>query len=142
MTLQRGFFIPQEHGTIKEHFIEKVPSRPNFSSRYPSDAVTKHTGHKQLREENDLFWLHLEIVIHCRKKSKRELIPGHQVTLENSGERHHLMENERLARRKRRITRPEVWSLKCLETQTHTNRLLMMNMWHLIGSFYHRALGR
>lgn len=104
MMLQGGFFIPQEHGTIKEHFIEKVPSRPNFSSRYHSDAVTKHNGHKQLREENDLFWLHLEIVIRCRKKSKHELIPGHQVTLENLGERHHLMENERLARRKGRIT--------------------------------------
>lgn len=25
MMLQGGFFIPQEHGTIEEHFIEKVP---------------------------------------------------------------------------------------------------------------------
>lgn len=99
MTPQGGFFIPQEHGAIEEHFTEKVPFKPNLSSSYLSDAVTKHTGHKQLREEKDLFWLHLEIVIQCGKKSKRELIPGHQVvTLENLGKSDHLKENKRLAR--------------------------------------------
>lgn len=60
--------------------------------------MTKHTEQKQLREEKDLSWLHLEIVSQCGKKSKRELIPGHQETLENLGESDRLKENERLAR--------------------------------------------
>lgn len=61
--------------------------------------MTKHTAHKtrNFREEKDLFWLHLEIVIHCGKKSKHELKPGHQVTLENLGESDGLKGKERLA---------------------------------------------